>query len=177
MIRALQGAAQDDGALSLINAGEWNGFTIELAKSAPRIMRDAFQVLATRAYRNRFAIMIAAAGTAGALAAHPNAEVAHKFFFGNGQFGGENSGDNNDDDKPSTTPKPESSTTSMCDPSGTVDENSVRILLSSKSDSLLACLLTPLKPACDDEDCKGKDKVCQADVSLLLFLIHIPPFL
>lgn len=139
MIRAMQGAAQDDGALSLINPAEWDAFALELVESAPGIMRDAFQVLATQAQRNRFAIMIAAAGTAGALAAsEPAAEVAHKFFFGNGMFGGEKSGDNNDgDDEPSKTSKSESSSTSMCDPSGTVDENSVRIRV-AYNDSLLA---------------------------------------
>lgn len=125
MIRAMQGAAQDEGALALINPADWDAFALELSERAPEIMRAAFQVLATQAQRNRFAIMIAAAGTAGALAAEPVAEVAHKFFFGNGKFGGDKSGD----DAPSTTPKPESSSTSMCDPSGTVDENSVRILV------------------------------------------------
>lgn len=33
-------------------------------------------------------------------------------------------------------------------------------------------LLIPLKPACDDADCEGKKKVCQAEVSPLLSFIH-----
>ena len=138
MIRAMQGAAQDDGALTLVNPAEWNAFALELSERAPEIMRAAFQVVKTQAQRNRFAIMIAAAGTAGALAAEPVAEVAHKFIFSNGEFGGKKSGENNDDDdKPSKTSKSESSSTSMCDPSGTIDENSVRIFM-AQDDSLLA---------------------------------------
>ena len=42
----------------------------------------------------------------------------------------------------------------------------------------MAALLMPLKPACDDSDCKGNDeKICQAEVSQLFPPIHSPPFL
>lgn len=110
------------------NPAERDAFAIEVSERAPEIIRAAFQILQTQIYRHRFALMIAAAGTAGALAGEPVVEVAHKFVFGNGKFGGEESGDNNDrDDEPSKASKSESSSTSTCDPSGTVDENSVRI--------------------------------------------------
>lgn len=126
----MQGAAQDEGALSLMNSAEWDAFALELSETAPEIMRAAFQVLATQAQRNRFALMIAATIMAGARAGEPVAEVAFKFVFHHGEFGGDNSGDNNDDDdEPSKTSKSESSSTSTCDPSGTVDENSVRIVV------------------------------------------------
>ena len=36
----------------------------------------------------------------------------------------------------------------------------------------MASLLIPLKPACDDPDCKGEEKICQADVSSLFSSIY-----
>ncbi|CRK41581.1 hypothetical protein BN1723_015939 [Verticillium longisporum] len=117
--------------------------------SAPEILGAAVQVLKTQAQKNKFAIMVAAAGAAGAWAVseglEPLVEVAHKFVFGDGLFGNakDDSAKDGDNGDPITTKAATSTTTGFsCGPSGTVDENS---------------------PACDDADCKGKDKFCQAD--------------
>ncbi|KAM0530678.1 hypothetical protein ACHAPS_000320 [Verticillium nonalfalfae] len=91
MINAMQGAAQNDEALGLVNPAEWDGFVLELADSAPEILGAAVQVLKTQTQKNKFAIMVAAAGAAGAWAVseglEPLVEVAHKFVFGDGLFG------------------------------------------------------------------------------------------
>ncbi|KAM0645771.1 hypothetical protein ACHAQF_000085 [Verticillium nonalfalfae] len=82
----MQGAAQNDEALGLVNPAEWDGFVLELADSAPEILGAAVQVLKTQTQKNKFAIMVAAAGAAGAWAVseglEPLVEVAHKFVFG-----------------------------------------------------------------------------------------------
>jgi len=133
MINAIQGAAQNDETLGLVNPAEWDGFALEIAQNAPEILGAAFQVLKTQAQKNKFAVMMAAAATAGALVAtEPIVEAAHKFVFDDGLFGypAGNSDGGNDDDNPSPTEQSTaSSSTSSCDPSATVDENSVCILL------------------------------------------------
>ncbi|KAL9948226.1 hypothetical protein ACHAO5_002027 [Verticillium nonalfalfae] len=86
----MQGAAQNDEALGLVNPAEWDGFVLELADSAPEILGAAVQVLKTQTQKNKFAIMVAAAGAAGAWAVseglEPLVEVAHKFVFGDDQL-------------------------------------------------------------------------------------------
>ncbi len=123
MINAFQGAAQDDRALALVNPAEWNGFALELADSAPQIMAAAVQVLKTQAQKNRFAIMVAAAAVAGLWTdvTRPVAEAAHKYVFDGGQFG---SSKEHPDGKTATL-KTTATSTASCNPSATVNENSV----------------------------------------------------
>lgn len=134
LVNALQGAAENEETLSLIDAGEWERFALELAENAPAVLDNAVQVFKTQAQRNRFAILVAAAASAGLWAANqaaePATDVAHKFVFDDGLFGNpkENS-DGNDDDNPTSTEKTTSTSTSSCNPTATVDENSVCILL------------------------------------------------
>lgn len=130
MIDAFRGAAQNEETLGLINPAEWNGLGLELAENAPEILGAAVQVFKTQVERNKFALMVAAAGTVSAwTAAEVVNEVAHKFIFDNGLFGhpAEDSGGGNDEDgdedeeeEPTAT-----STASKCDPSAEVNENSV----------------------------------------------------
>ncbi len=144
MVDAMRGAAQNDETLGLINPAEWEAFALQIAENAPEIFGAAVQVLETQAQRNKFAIMLAAAAAAGALAvteaAEPLAEVAHKFVFNDGLFGhpkdGANGGDGGAPDQTST----EEEKKSTCDPSADVDENSVCIPLAC-NDSLQRGLL------------------------------------
>lgn len=127
MIDAIQGAAENDETLALINPAEWDGFALELAENAPEILGAAIQVLKTQAQRNKFAIMVAAAATVGAWSGvQPAVEVAHKFVFGDGLFGGPADDSDEGEDDASPTERPETSSTgSSCDPSAEVNENSV----------------------------------------------------
>ncbi|SPO03657.1 uncharacterized protein DNG_06340 [Cephalotrichum gorgonifer] len=137
IINALQGAAQNDEALGLINPAEWESFGLELVDSAPGILSAAFQVFKTRAQKNKFALLVGAAAAFGAFVAEPAAEVGHKFIFEGGLFGFPGSDGGNNENDPTPTEPTTTTSTSTCDPSATVDENS---------------------PACDDEDCKGEGK-------------------
>lgn len=176
MINAIQGAAQNDQAFGLINPAEWGRFALEMAENAPEILRAAVAVLKTQAQKNKFAIMVAAAGAAGVWAvdeaARPIAESAYKFVFSGGQFGqpkdNANGNGNDNHDPTSTKQTTSSSSTSSCNPKATVDENSVCDLLPAVTIFFsVGPLLTHLQPACDDPDCKGDKKVCQAEVGLL----------
>lgn len=142
MINAMQGAAQNGESLGLVNPAEWDSFALEIAGNAPDILSAAVQVFKTQAERNKFAIFLAAAGTAGAFAAEPIAEVAHKFIFGDGLFGhptDPKGGGNDDDDQSHTEQSTASPSTSACDPSATADENSVCIGLERLSSAWPPC--------------------------------------
>lgn len=131
MIDAIRGAAENDQTLDLFNPAEWERVALRLAEDAPEPLAAAVQVLKTQAQRNKFAIMVAAAGTAGVWAAtEPVAEVAHKFVFGDGQFGrpADDSDGREDEDADADEPSPTDEPSSSCDPSAEVDENSVRAL-------------------------------------------------
>ncbi|UNI24991.1 hypothetical protein JDV02_010702 [Purpureocillium takamizusanense] len=130
MVNSLGGAAQDDRALALINPAEWNGFTLELADSAPQIIAAAVQVLKTQAQKNKFAIMVAAAAVAGIWTdvTKPAAEVAHKYVFDGGQFGSSKEHPDGKGDHGQKTPKTTATSTTSCNPSATVNENSVASL-------------------------------------------------
>ena len=56
LVNALQGAAQNDETLRLIDAGEWDRFALGLAENAPAVLGDAVQVFKTQAQKNKFAI-------------------------------------------------------------------------------------------------------------------------
>ena len=133
IINSLQGAAQDDRALALINPAEWNGFALELAGNAPEIMAAAIQVLKTQAQKNKFAIMVAAAAVAGIWTdlTKTVAEVAHKYVFDGGQFGSskEHPDGKGDHTQKTATQKTTATSTASCNPSATVDENSVGVFL------------------------------------------------
>ncbi|KAM0329504.1 hypothetical protein ACHAQA_004813 [Verticillium albo-atrum] len=128
MINAMQGAAQNDEALGLINPAEWEAFALELAGNAPEVLGAAVQVLKTQAQRNKFAIMVAAAGAAGLWAVaettEPATEVPHKFVFDGGLFGHPKDTSSGGDEPTATEQITTTTTVSSCDPSATVDENS-----------------------------------------------------
>ncbi|EMR63473.1 hypothetical protein UCREL1_9579 [Eutypa lata UCREL1] len=147
LIDALRGAAENEETLSLTNAAEWENFALELAENARSSLGGVVQVFKTQALRNRFALLVAGAASIGLWAANhvvePAIDVAHKFVFDGGLFGLPNEdSDENDDSDPTSTEKTASTSVSTCNPTATVDENS---------------------PACDDADCEGKKKVCQAE--------------
>ena len=145
MINAMQAAAENEETLALVNPAEWGGFALELAEKAPPILSAAVQIFKTQAQKNKFAIMVAAAGTAGVWGAgEPVAEAAHKFVFADGLFGypaenqdgeGGGGGEKEDDDTSPTEKTTASLSTTSCDPSATVDENSVCILLDCNAPS------------------------------------------
>ena len=126
MIRAGQGAAQDDAAFQLINPAEWESFTIALAEDAPAVMAAAFEVMRTQAHRNRLALFLAASVATGAIVASEVAnnlvELAPKLKFAGGDFG----------DPPEDTDEP-SETSSACNPEATRDKDSVCVASSYPS--------------------------------------------
>lgn len=134
LIDALRGAAENEETLSLTNAAEWENFALELAENARSSLGGVVQVFKTQALRNRFALLVAGAASIGLWAANhvvePVIDVAHKFVFDGGLFGLPNEdSDENDDSDPTSTEKTASTSVSTCNPTATVDENSVCTLL------------------------------------------------
>ena len=133
LVNALQGAAQNDETLRLIDAGEWDRFALGLAENAPAVLGDAVQVFKTQAQKNKFAILVAAAASVGLWganqAAEPVTDVTYKFVFDDGLFGNsKEDSDGEEDDTLTSTETTTSTSTSSCNPEATVNANSVCIL-------------------------------------------------
>lgn len=134
--KAIKDAALDDAALDIINPEALRTFSLEIANNADKILQDAFDVLKSQARKNKYALLVAAGTGAGLFVVSEQGEViaeaGHKYVFGGGEFGQpeDDSSGNDDDDDPTTTKRTTTSkTTSSCNPTATVDENSVCILV------------------------------------------------
>ena len=136
VVESLADMAQDEGILSSI-IEDLNSFVLGITEVSPENLVLAFEVLKSQAQRNKFLLMFGAALTTLVLPEAPDAEVAHKLVFSDGLFrypaedpnGEDGEDDKNDGDDASPTEKLTATpSTSSCDPSATVDENSVCIL-------------------------------------------------
>lgn len=177
MIDAFKGAAQNDESLALVNPAEWEGFTLELAEKAPEVLGAAFQVLKTQASRNKLLIMeaagaffISALGTIAAIDSKPPPEVAHKYIFREGLFG--HPSQNSDEKaKDKNKNKPRRFRPQLRHPRPVTHRalsTRTRYALLGSGPSQLEPPAYATKPACDDPDCKGDKKICQAEVSTSL---------
>lgn len=133
VIDAGQGAAGNGGGVfDLIQATDWEKFTLELSQNAPAVLRNAWQLLKTKAAQNKFALFMGgfvAGGyyTAATVAAN---NVPPKLKFSGGKVGGSVTNDG----KTTTS----TTTSSACDPKKTPDENSVRWLIAFSAHLLIS---------------------------------------
>lgn len=132
---AANGVGKNGAAFDAAAADAWNKFVLEAAQAAPEILANAIAVLKSQAAKNKLVLFMAFIATMGITAVNTDGSPAPpKLKFPDGKVG-------NTQPVTNTTPTPTSSSSS-CNPSATPDENS---------------------PVCDDDDCQGKDRVCQAD--------------
>ncbi|KAI9163909.1 Leucinostatins biosynthesis cluster protein T [Paramyrothecium foliicola] len=127
---ALKTVAQNKNVLAVFNSEHLENLRLSIAQNAPEGLLNLVSYLETPAELNKFILMMGAIATTGNVAMKT---VAHKFSFPEGEFGRPKDPKENengsDKDRPTTTKKATmstwtSTTSSTCNPSATVDENS-----------------------------------------------------
>ena len=96
--------------MDMINNGEWEKLGLKLSKSAPDVLVKAWQLAKTKTEQNKLLLYMAATTV---VMGSSTQKLAAKLKFKQGEVG------------PTSTQGTSSSTSSVCNPTATTDENSV----------------------------------------------------
>lgn len=115
LLNKASSASQDGGIFDIISAANWESFEVKIAQDAPQLLAAAWQVLKTKAIRNRFALFMGAVNAVVILGAINEAVPIGKYIFSQNGIGKPTpSGGGNNGDKKCTGQEKKDKDSPLC---------------------------------------------------------------